>query len=106
MEVMGHQCVTAVEARESIDKKRKTTLTYEQKIALDFLKKSTVLTKTDTKKLVEELNDLKMKDRVSAMIANILPKTKDDVSLILTKERTTLKEEDKDKILSIVKKYL
>ncbi len=106
MEIFGHQCVTAVEARESIDKKKKTSLTYEQKIALDFLKKSTILTKTDAKKLFEELGELKMKDKLAAMIVNILPKTKDDVSLILSKERTTLKEEDKDKILDLVKKYI
>lgn len=104
MEILESQCVSAPEALESLDKKKKTTLSYEQKIALDLLKKSVSISRTDAKKLSEQLDEFKLRDKLKAMIINTLPATKEDLELVFAKERVTLKDDEKDKIVEAVKK--
>ncbi len=81
-------------------------LSYEQKIALEYLRKFTKLSYEKSKKFLEEIsNVLRMSPETAIQILNILPKTPDEVRLIFAKERFSLKEEEIKKILEIVKKY-
>ena len=98
--------VSAAEARESLEKRNVEKLTYEQKICLDFLKKHIHLPADKAREMMKELQKIGRIDaRQASMITNLLPKTKDDVKIIFSKERTTLSDEEINKVLETVKKY-
>ncbi|RLJ01612.1 MAG: DNA-directed RNA polymerase subunit F [Candidatus Aenigmatarchaeota archaeon] len=106
MEILKEEAIPAVEAKNSLQKRDKDSLTYEQKIALDFLKKNVKINVTDARKMFNELLEVgRVKPHQAAMVVNILPKTKDDVKLIFAKERLVLNDEEINRILEIVKKY-
>jgi len=55
---------------------------------------------------VNELLKLeKMKEDIAIRIADIMPKTRDELRSIYAKERYTLGEEELEQILNLVKKY-
>ena len=61
---------------------------------------------TESKKLVEELSGvLRMSDETKIQILNILPKNPDELRMIFSREKFSLKEEEIKKILEIIKKY-
>jgi len=107
MKKLSEYFVTAAEARTSLEKRNVENLTYEQKICLDFLKKHVHLSLEKSKELKKELQTIgRIDERQASMIANLMPKTKDDVKLIFSKERTTLSDEEIGKVLEAVKKYV
>lgn len=106
MKILNEEEVPAAEARNSLKKRNKEGLKYEQKICLDFLSKHVKLLVTKSRKMMDELLEVgRLKPHQAAMIVNILPSTKDEVRLIFAKERTRLKKEEINKILDIVNKY-
>jgi len=107
MKKISESFVSAPEARESLEKRSAEKLTYEQKICLDFLKKHIRLPADKAREMMKELQQIgRIDERQASMIVNILPKTKDDVKLIFAKERTTLSDEEINKVLETVKKYV
>ncbi len=107
MKKISESFVSAAEARESLEKRDIEKLTYEQKICLDFLKKHVHLSAERAREMMEELQKIGRIDaRQASMIVNLLPKTKDDVKLIFSKERTTLSDDEINKVLSTVNKYV
>jgi DNA-directed RNA polymerase subunit F len=96
------------EAKEILSKRETgKELTYEQKLALEHLKKFTKLKYEEAKKFMDELSAvLRMSPETLTQILNILPKTPDELRLIFARERFSLKEEEIGKILEIVKKFL
>ncbi len=107
MKVLDVKAVSMAEAKEILERREKQgELGYEQKIALEHLKKHTRLKAHDAKKLSEEISSvLRMSNETLSMIANVLPKTPDEVRMIFARERFSLKEEEIAKIIEIVKKY-
>ena len=106
MRKISEYFVTASEARGSLEKRDVEKLTYEQKICLDFLKKHINLPAEKARDMMKELHNIgRIDERQASMIVNILPKTKDDVKLIFSKERTTLSDEEINKVLETVKRY-
>ncbi len=107
MKVLDVKAISMAEAKEILEKREKEgELGYEQKIALEHLKKHTRLSGPDAKKLSDEISSiLRMSSETMAMIANVLPKTADEVRMIFARERFSLKEEEIAKIIEIVKKY-
>lgn len=107
MKKLSESYVTAVEARNSLEKRNVEKLTYEQKICLDFLKKHFHMSVEDIRKMVKELQNIgRIDSRQASLIANIMPETKEDVGLIFSKERTILSDDETNKILETVKKYV
>lgn len=108
MEVQREKIITNAEAKEILDKRAKEAeLKYEQKNALDHLKKFVKTSPEKIKALVEELGRIeKLRERQIVAIANFLPQDKDDLRAILYKEYSTLSPEEVDKILEIIKKTL
>jgi len=108
MKVVEIKPVTMAEAREiMVDREKKGELGYEQKLALEHLKKFSKLGKEESVKLLEELSSaVRMSPETAVQIATILPKTADEVRLVFARERFSLNEEEVAKILEIVKKYL
>ena len=108
MNVLTEQIITDVEAKEIIEKREKDgELKYEQKNALEILRKFCDTDSEKIKKMVDELKSIeKLREKQIIAIANFLPEDKDDLRAILSKEYTTLTPEETDKILEIIKKTI
>ncbi len=93
-------------AREILEKKEKEReFTFEQRNALETLRKFKKLEAKDAEKLVEELKALGLRERQAVLIANIMPEDKDDLRVVLYKEYASFSEEEINKILQTVKKF-
>jgi DNA-directed RNA polymerase subunit F len=90
---------------KKISKERKELL-YEQKIALEHAEKFAKLSAKQTKDLITELMKLDHVEELHAYkIADILPRTEDDIKAIFAKERYTPNDKEIKNILEIVKKH-
>ena len=86
--------------------KEREELLYEQKIALEHAQKFAKLPIKKTEDILKELIKLDFIEETHAYkIADILPKTEDDIKTIFAKERITIGENEVSKILEIIKKY-
>lgn len=107
MKVSEIKPVSMAEAKEILIKREKEKeLGYEQKLAAEHLKKFTQLSAADAEKFLSELAGiLRMSPETTIQIANLMPKTMDELRLIFSREKFSLKEEEVTKILELVKKY-
>jgi len=86
--------------------KERDELLYEQKIALEHAQKFAKITVKKTQDMIKELKKLDfLRETHAYKIADILPKTEDDVKTILAKERITVGDKEIKSILDIVNKY-
>lgn len=108
MKVLAEEVVTNVEAKEILERREKVgELKYEQKNALDILRKFLRVPPEKIKQLVEDLRKVeKLRERQVVAIANFLPEDKDDLRVILQKEYSIFTNDEIDLILSTVKKVL
>ena len=106
-EILGETLVTDAEAKKILaEREKEIEFGYEQKNALDHLKKFVTLTEKKAKELAEKLREIKkLRERQIIAIVNLLPEDRDDLRLILEKDYTLLSEEEKDQILELVKKF-
>lgn len=107
METKGEKFVSWAEARKTLEKKAKEKeLGYEQKNALEHLRKFSKLSEKAMSEMVGELKRIeKLRERHIVSIVNMLPQDSDELRLLFANEIVTLSDEDKKKILSIVKKF-
>ncbi len=85
-------------------KEKEKELGYEQKNALDHLRKFCKISEKKAETIREELVKIgKLKEKHMNYILNFLPDNLDDLRLIFAHERVVLSEDDKKKILKIVK---
>jgi DNA-directed RNA polymerase subunit F len=107
MDVLSEEIITDVEAKEILEKKKEEKLKYEQKNALEELKKFTRSSSEKIKNLIEDLKKIeKLREREKISIANFLPQDKDDLRVVLQKEYTNLNEDEIKLILEAVKKAI
>jgi len=102
------EIVSLAEVKSILTKieKEREELLYEQRIALEHAHKFAKLNVTNTKKLINDLKKMEAIDEHQAYkIADILPKTEDDVKTLFAKERMTLSDKDAKQIISIVAEY-
>lgn len=106
MKVIEERLVTNAEAKKILEKREgEGELHYEQKNALDVLRKVLKVDIKKIEKIVEELKTIpKLREFHIISIANLLPEDKDDLRLILQKEYNVLEEDEIKKILEIIKK--
>ena len=107
MEIIAEKAVSWAEARKILEKKAKEKeLGYEQKNALEHLRKFSKLSETKINEMVEELQkNERLKDRHVMNIVNHMPKDIDELNILFTSEIITLSEEDKKAILKTVSKF-
>jgi len=103
---MTEKVVTNSEAMGILEKREKEAeLKYEQKNALEVLRKFTKIDPEKIKSIVDELKNIeKLRDKHIVAIANFLPQNRDDLRAILHKEYSSFSEEEVEKIIEIVKK--
>lgn len=105
MEVEDEKVTSWIEVKKILIKKEKEKeLGYEQKNALEHLRKFCKIPDSKAEKIIEELKKMeKLKDKHIVNILNFLPENLDDVRIIFANERVVLTDDDKKKILKIVK---
>jgi DNA-directed RNA polymerase subunit F len=104
-EVLKEKLITNAEALSILEKRSKEKeLSYEQKNALDHLKKYTPIDEGKAKEMFQKLSELgKLTERQIITIINLMPKDRDDLRVILEKDYKNFSDQDKDTILDIVK---
>jgi DNA-directed RNA polymerase subunit F len=107
MKVIETKPVSMAEAKDILSsREKKKELSYEQKLALEHLNKFTKLSQEQAKKLLEELSGvLRMSQETMVQILNFLPKNADELRMIFSREKFSLKEDELNKILEIIKKH-
>jgi len=105
MNVKDEKVVSWAEAKKILSEKEKTReLVYEQKNALEHLRKFCKLPEKKYEKMVEDLKAIeKLKERHIVSIINFLPDNQNDLRVLFANERLVLNDDDKRKILKIVK---
>lgn len=108
MNVLSEEIIPDTKAKEILESREKEgELKYEQKNALDVLRK---FVKFDPEKIANLLKELKkvekLRDRHLVAIANFLPEDRDDLRAVLHKDYTTLTDEEIKLILETVKKFI
>ena len=104
-EIIKESLITDADAQEILkERKKEIELGYEQKNALDYLRKYCKLTEKKAKELMTELS--KIRERQIISIINLMPEDNDDLRLILEKDYNLLTDEEKTLILESVKKNM
>ncbi len=108
MNIISEEVVTDLQAKEILEKREKEgELKYEQKNALEVLRK---FVKTDPEKIKNLMEELKavegIRDKHIVAIVNFLPEDKDELRNVLHKEYTSFTPEAIEKILETVKKNI
>lgn len=107
-EIVRENLITSTEAKDILkERKKEIELGYEQKNALDYLKKYDKLNPKKAKELASKLSEVKrLRERQIISIVNILPQDNDDLRLILEKDYNLLTDEEKSLILESVRKFM
>jgi DNA-directed RNA polymerase subunit F len=107
--IISEEKVTLPEMRSVLLRVESERLASEKEMSYEFrrsIEHDNQLAKTDPEKsrdLVTELTKMeKMKPEIAYRIANIMPKTRDEVRAIFAKERYTLTPEEIDSIIELV----
>ena len=107
--IISEEKVTLPEVREVLMGVESERIAAEKETTYEFrrsIEHANALAKTTPDKsraLVTELQKMeKMKPEIAYRIANIMPKTRDEVRAIFAKERFTLAPEELDKIIELV----
>ena len=107
MKVHGEKFISWAEARKILEKKEKDKeLGYEQKNALEHLRKFSKLSEKKAEEMADELRKPgKLSEKQIMAIINLLPEDMDDIRLLFAHEIANLSEDDKKKIINTVKKF-
>jgi DNA-directed RNA polymerase subunit F len=107
MNILSEKTISDVDAKEILENREKEgELRYEQKNALELLKKFVKLDKEKASSLSEELAKIeKLRERHIVAIINFLPEDRDDLRAVLQKEYSVLTDEEINLVLETVKKY-
>ena len=106
MEIISERTVNSYEAKKILRKREKEgELNYEQKNALDYLNKFKKLPEKNVQELLEALGKIeKLKENHVAAIVESMPRDEDDLRLLFSNERIVLEDNEKQSIISAVKK--
>lgn len=107
MDVKEEKFVSWYDAKKIMEKKAKEKeLGYEQKNALEHLRKFSKLNQKSAEGLMAELEKIeRLKEKHRVAIVDMLPKDDEELRMLFANEIVTVSDEDKKKILSLVKKF-
>ncbi len=86
-------------------RKEEGELGYEQKLAYDHAKKFSKIDSAAAAKMVKELEELGISEKVSIMIVDVMPIDLTQLKHILLNEKNAVEEETAVKILALVEKH-
>ncbi len=104
MEIMDKKEISWIDVKKTLGSKEKDTeLGYEQKNALDHLRKFCKLSKKKADEMREELGKIeKLKDRHINALLNFLPENLDELRVVFAHDRIVLSEDEKKGIVKII----
>lgn len=107
MKVINIEPTSMGKAKTILERREKEgELNYEQKLALEHLKKFTKLDEKQAEKFIKDMSNIvKMAPDTLMQIANIMPKNADELRMIFAREKFSLKDDEISKILETVAKY-
>jgi len=107
MKVDNEKIILWSEAKKILgDLSKDKTLGYEQKNALEQLKKFSKIKSKDVDDIKTKLSKIeRLKENHITSIINMLPKDADEVKLLFAHEPINLSEEERKKIASITKPF-
>jgi DNA-directed RNA polymerase subunit F len=99
--------VTLAEVKEILEMPSDIEMGFEQAKTLEYTKKMAKLSKEKSEELISELmSEIAKLNRAKAVkIADILPRKKEEIDQIFSKETYSLTEDEVNKIIEIVEKY-
>ncbi len=110
-EIINETALTLAEAKDILNAPRKSVrgeeeMRYERRKASENTTKFAKLGAKESRALINELLELeKIKEEIAVRIADLMPKSKNEVRAIYAKERFTLTEANIEKILDCVARY-
>ena len=119
-EILDESVLTLAEAKETLQNLRSRSkgakkeeegaeeeeIRYERRKASEHTSKFAKLSAKQSRALVDELSELpKMKESIAVRIADLVPKSPNEVRAIYAKERFTLTETDIESVLDIIAKH-
>lgn len=111
-EVLEEELLTLAEARDILNevfeaRGPEAEILYEQRRAINHANMFANVSSVKARELVEKLQGLeKMKTEIAIRIADLLPRSRDEVRAIYAKERFTLTDEELETILGLVDEAL
>ena len=97
--------VTLSEVKDLLSQVEEKTI--EQKIAMEHAEQFAVLETKKSRELADKLAKIDhITDFLAVKIADLLPRTIDELRAVFAKERINLETGEAEKILSLVKEYL
>lgn len=101
-ELIDEKAIPLSKVKEILSEQKKdNTLTYEQKTVYDYAKEFSKANSTKVEKVIEELKNEGISDRLAIKVVDIKPKTKEEIMLIFERSRTDLNEEKIKKIIEL-----
>jgi len=107
--ILSEEIMTLAEVKEALEEIRlrradePEELGYELRRAIKHAEIFSQGTGEESRKMTEELSGIeKMTPEIAIKIADVRPKTKDEIRALYAKERFTLTDEDLDAILDVV----
>ncbi|MFC5973344.1 RNA polymerase Rpb4 family protein [Halomarina salina] len=94
-----------IENERAMDEERE--MRYELARAIEHVNRFSELSPEDSRALVEELQEHeKVTDETAFKIANLLPRTRDEMRSVYAQQRYSLSGDELDDLLNVVKKYV
>ncbi|MDD5023446.1 MAG: hypothetical protein PHU63_04720 [Candidatus ainarchaeum sp.] len=106
IEIINEKPVPIAEVKDLIGKRKEYS--YRQKLALEHAKDNAKLSLKNTQALIEDLKKLeirRLREKDIIKIADMVPKTIDDLKVIVSGSATPLIKDEMEKVIEIVKKY-
>ncbi|MEM4590070.1 MAG: RNA polymerase Rpb4 family protein [Candidatus Micrarchaeia archaeon] len=99
--------VTLAEVKEILEMPSEIEMGFEQAKTLEYAKKMTKLSKEKAEEMINELMSevTKLNRAKTVKIVDLMPKKKEEIDQIFSKETYSLTEDEINKILEIVSKY-
>ena len=106
MKVLSERLITNAEALEILrQREKKGELRYEQKNALENLKKFAKLSAQQAQELATKLRQLpKLREKHIVALLNLLPQDREELRVVLYKDFTLFSDKELDQILEVLKK--
>ena len=94
-----------IENERAMDEERE--MRYELARAIEHVNRFAELSPEDSRALVEELKEHeKVTEATAFKIANLLPRTRDEMRSVYAQQRYSLSGDELDDLLNVVKKYV
>lgn len=108
--IIEEKPISMAEVKDYLDdvKKTKKELNFRENKSLVYINTFAKIKPKDAEELrkgLEKLDITRLKEKYIVKIIDLLPKNLDELKMILSGEEVTLKSEDLNKIIEIVKKY-